>query len=106
MPGNKLFSFFPRAASLMPAAAFALALLAPQHQAWAFNFEDVATQAKTLAAAPYKKPKGELPKGHAGSAAFLPTGDFDAWSAQPAARRWAGLARVWIDSTRAAHATA
>ncbi|MGB8381353.1 MAG: helicase-associated domain-containing protein, partial [Dermatophilaceae bacterium] len=41
--------------------------------------------------------------GHAGSAAFLPTGDFDAWSAQPAARRWAGLARVWIDSTRAAH---
>lgn len=41
--------------------------------------------------------------GGAGSAVFVPTGDFDAWSAQPAARRWAGLARVWIDSTRAAH---
>ncbi|SMP45951.1 glucan biosynthesis protein G [Noviherbaspirillum suwonense] len=62
MAGNKLFSFSPRAASLMPAAAVALALLALQPQAWAFNFEDVASQAKTLAASPYKKPKGELPK--------------------------------------------
>ena len=60
MAGNKLFSFFPRAASLMPAAALALAIAAPH--AWAFNFEDVATQAKTLAASPYKKPKNELPK--------------------------------------------
>ena len=29
---------------------------------WAFNFEDVAAQAKTLAASPYKRPKSELPK--------------------------------------------
>ena len=60
MAGNTLFSFFPRAASLLPAAALALAMAASQ--AWAFNFEDVATQARTLAASPYKKPKGELPK--------------------------------------------
>jgi glucans biosynthesis protein len=62
MAGNKLFSFFPRGTSLMPAGAVALALLAFQPHAWAFNFEDVATQAKTLAASPYKKPKAELPK--------------------------------------------
>jgi glucans biosynthesis protein len=62
MAGNTLFPFFPRTASLMPAAAVALALFAPQPYAWAFNFEDVATQAKTLAASPYKKPRGELPK--------------------------------------------
>lgn len=60
MAGNKLLSLFPRAASLMPAAAIALALLAPE--ALAFNFEDVATQAKTLAASPYKRPRNELPK--------------------------------------------
>lgn len=62
MPGNKLSSFPPHPASLLPAAFIALALLGPQHKAWAFNFEDVATQAKALAAAPYKRPKGELPK--------------------------------------------
>lgn len=62
MAGSKLFSFFPRAASPMAAAALALALLAPQPHAWAFNFEDVAAQAKTLAASPYKRPKTELPK--------------------------------------------
>ena len=68
MPGNKLSSFSPRPASLLPAAFIALALLGPQHKAWAFNFEDVATQAKALAAAPYKRPKGELPKAQRKSA--------------------------------------
>lgn len=60
MSVNKRFSAFPRAAAFLPAAAIALALWSPS--SWAFNFEDVASQAKTLAAAPYKKPKGELPK--------------------------------------------
>ncbi len=60
MAGNKLISIFTRAQALLPAAVMALGFLSTP--AWAFNFEDVATQAKTLAASPYKKPKGELPK--------------------------------------------
>ncbi|HEX8882985.1 MAG TPA: glucan biosynthesis protein, partial [Noviherbaspirillum sp.] len=61
MPGNKLFSLFSPIATLLPAAAAAWALAVPG-SAWAFNFEDVAAQAKTLAASPYKRPKSELPK--------------------------------------------
>lgn len=60
MAGNKLISIFTRAQALLPAAVLTLGFLSTP--AWAFNFEDVATQAKTLAASPYKKPKGELPK--------------------------------------------
>ena len=60
MAGNKLISVFTRAQALLPAAVLALGFLGTP--AWAFNFEDVASQAKTLAASPYKKPKGELPK--------------------------------------------
>jgi glucans biosynthesis protein len=60
MAGNKRIPVFSRAATLMSAAAIALALLTSS--AWGFNFEDVASQAKTLSASPYKKPKGELPK--------------------------------------------
>lgn len=61
MPGNKLFSLFSPIASLLPAAVAACALTMPG-SAWAFNFEDVAAQAKTLAASPYKRPRSELPK--------------------------------------------
>ena len=60
MAGNKLISVFTRAQALLPAAVLTLGFLGTP--AWAFNFEDVASQAKTLAASPYKKPKGELPK--------------------------------------------
>jgi len=61
MAGKKLISIFPHPVPLLSAAVLALGLVCASG-AWAFNFEDVATQAKTLAASPYKKPKVELPK--------------------------------------------
>jgi glucans biosynthesis protein len=61
MAGKKLISVFSHTAPLLSAAVVALGLFCAS-SAWAFNFEDVATQAKTLAASPYKKPKTELPK--------------------------------------------
>jgi glucans biosynthesis protein len=61
MAGKKLISVFSHTAPLLSAAVVALGLFCAS-SAWAFNFEDVATQAKTLAASPYKKTKTELPK--------------------------------------------